>query len=193
MISLLSGQIIAKTEKNITLMTQGGVGYLVTLPQTILEKLQLNQEATLNIHTHVREDDISLYGFTTPAELAFFKQLLSVSGIGPKSALEIMSAPLNTVAQAINNEDSDTLSKIPGLGKKTAQRIILELKNKILPVTTDNNGQNSATMTFTMQEEVVIALTGLGYARHHIELTLKNCPQEITETEDIVRYFLKNS
>ncbi len=110
-----------------------GVGYKVNVPLTVIENLpEPTESLTLVVHTQVREDDISLFGFINEVELRVFELLLTVSGVGPKVALGLLSAlTADDLAQAISSDDVRTLTKVPGVGAKTAQRMVLELKEKI--------------------------------------------------------------
>src|SRR3989339_91803 len=130
MISYLSGTVIHIDIKYF-ILNVNGVGYQVFANNETISNIQLDQELKFFIYTSVKEDAINLYGFKTLDELNFFKQLISVSGVGPKTALEILNQPINLIKTAIFTGDSAFLSKTPGIGKKTAERLILELKNKI--------------------------------------------------------------
>ena len=133
MIAQLRG-IVARSAGNYVVLDVNGVGYKVNVPLTVIERLPpADQPLTLITHTQVREDDISLFGFMDESELKVFELLLTVSGVGPKVALGLLSAlTANDLAQAISSDDVRTLTKVPGVGAKTAQRMVLELKEKIL-------------------------------------------------------------
>lgn len=193
MIGYLQGTIKKKLAKNIILNT-GDVGYVVNVPGPLLEKCAEGKKLELYIFTKVREDDISLYGFVTIEELEFFKTVLNVNGVGPKTALEILSQDMDKTKAAILSNNLLFLSKIPGIGKKTAERIIVELKNKLdwvdsmrLHANLENEDGGEA------NDEAIEALIGLGYQRFEIVKILKKMPDVITKTEDIVTYFLKNN
>ncbi len=190
MIGYLSGKVIGidAQEKRLLLMAQN-VGYLVCCNTDLLAKTNVNQGIELFIHTAVREDDIALYGFETKEEYAFFKQLIGVSGIGPKSAMEILAAPLAVTQNAIVAEDANLLTRIKGIGKKTAERIILELKGKVAPVTMGKGKP----LPLPYSEDAVLALEGLGYERMHVIKVLSQLPKTVTKTSDIVKYFLKQA
>jgi Holliday junction DNA helicase RuvA len=188
MIGYLSGLIIDKDPTSVLVLT-GGVGYRVFATSDLIATAKSDHKIQLFIHTSVREDDISLYGFPGKDELKFFEQLLGVSGIGPKMAMEILSTPLSLTKNAIIGNDIATLTKIKGLGKKTAERLCLELHNKIDPVT----GSGSSKINSTIHDEVVSALESLGYERHQIIQSMSKLPADITETEEIVKYFLKSA
>lgn len=187
MIAYLSGNVIAKHERTVV-VNVNGVGYLVSVPRGTHEKIILGEPVELHIHTNVREDDLSLYGFSTLAELQFFKLVLTVSGVGPKSALEILSAPLDRVRHAIAKKDPLFLTKIQGIGKKTAERIIVDLQGKIQ--------EQVMSEEFTPgidHNDIIAALTSLGYSRAHVVQGLKKVPDELTDEESIIKYFLHHS
>ncbi len=190
MIGYLSGLIIDKDEKTLTVLT-GGIGYRVSGTTDLVTEAKIDHKVQLFIHTAVREDDISLYGFQKKEELKFYKQLLNVSGIGPKMAMEILATPIAMTQNAIVSEDIALLTKIKGLGKKTAERLCLELKNKIDPVMA-GSGSDGITKA-GVHEDAVLALESLGYERFQIIKFVAKLPAEISETEDIVKSFLKSS
>lgn len=187
MIGYLNGLIIDKNEKSLLVLAQS-VGYKVNVSTELIASVKEDQKIQLYIHMSVREDDISLYGFSKKEEMKFFEQLISVSGIGPKMAMDILSTPLNITQQAILNGDVGLLTKIKGLGKKTAERLILELKNKLNPVSIVSTGRIEA-----YSEEAVEALVGLGYEKFQIIKILAKLPPEIKKTEDVIRHFLKQA
>ena len=193
MIGYLQGTIKKKLPKAIILNT-GNVGYVVNVTAPLLEKCAEGKTLELYIFTKVREDDISLYGFNKIEELEFFKTVLNVNGVGPKTALEILSQDMDKTKAAILSNNLLFLSKIPGIGKKTAERIIVELKNKLdwvdsmrIHSNLENEDSNEA------NEEAIQALVGLGYQRFEIQKILTKMPQDLTKTEDVVTYFLKNN
>ena len=190
MIAYLSGLIIDKDEKSLTVLA-GGLGYRVFVTSDLLADARPEEKAQLFIHTAVREDDISLYGFQTKDERAFYEQLLSVSGIGPKMAMDILATPLSMTKNAIISEDIGLLTKIKGLGKKTAERLCLELKNKVEPVM--NSSPLKTAQQGTDYEDAVLALESLGYERYQVLKFVAELPADVQETEDIVKSFLKTS
>lgn len=192
MIAYLSGSVLSCGERNIILNVQG-VGYAVHAPRSLAEKTFEGQELNLHIYTNVREDDISLFGFETTQELAFFKLLLTVSGVGPKSALEILNAPIGKIKNAIAKRDISSLTSIQGIGKKTAERIIVDLSGKIKEDVLLSSAQTEQGSTeLSEQEEIVQALISLGYHRHQVVQGLKKVPTEIAGEEAIIKYFLQN-
>jgi Holliday junction DNA helicase RuvA len=158
MIASLHGKLISKKPYNL-IIDVACVGYSVQVPLTLLSSLpEENKDVFLYIHTHVREDAIQLYGFQTSDEKKIFTTLLGISGIGPKVALNILSTiPSNNFYNAINSEDVDILCKVPGLGKKTAHRLILELKGKLPSIKEKKD---------TIYDDTLSALINLGYKKN---------------------------
>jgi len=187
MISYLQGTILEKNHKSIILLVNN-IGYKIFITPTLLDKLKPNQ--TLELFTYLRhkDDGMDLYGFTTKNKLDFFEILLTISGVGPKSALGILEvASLTQIKKAILRDDPSLLYKVSGIGKKTAERIVVELKNKLdsLPIT---DKEISLTDSDT---EVFDALVGLGYQERDVRQALKQLPETITSTNDKIKHSLK--
>jgi Holliday junction DNA helicase RuvA len=164
MIAHLRGTLLAK-HPNQAIVETHGVGYdvVISVP-TFTEMPAAGAEVALHIHTHVREDSLSLYGFLRLAEKQLFEKLLTVSGIGPKLAITILSGmPVDEMVGAIRGGDLGRLTRIPGIGKKTAERMVLELRDK-LPAPTGTS-ETSALVTSPVEEDVISALVNLGYQR----------------------------
>jgi len=170
MIGSLRGKIIAKTEKFVLVET-GGVGYLVSVsPDTLSRAPKTNEEIFLFIHTHVREDALDLYGFAERDELEFFEMLLGVPGVGPRGALAILGiTSVETLRRAIGTGDTSYLTKISGIGKKTAEKIVVELRDKMA------KGLEACQGGETMQGELdaLEALKSLGYSQSEAREALK--------------------
>jgi Holliday junction DNA helicase RuvA len=171
MIAHLRGRLLAK-HPNQAIVETGGVGYDVTISVPTFSDLPaIGDEVTLHIHTHVREDLIALYGFLRPAEKRLFEKLITVSGIGPKLAITILSGmAADEMVKAIRGNDVARLTRIPGIGKKTAERMVLELRDK-LPA---EGVVESAVMPAinAVEEDVLSALMNLGYQRAAAERAL---------------------
>jgi Holliday junction DNA helicase RuvA len=169
MIAHLRGRLLSK-HPNQAVIETAGVGYDVTISiPTFSDLPSLGSEVALHIHTHVREDQIALYGFLRPAEKHLFEKLLTVSGIGPKLAITILSGmPADEMVGAIRHNDIARLTRIPGIGKKTAERMVLELRDKLPPAAETP----AAPTTTAMEEDVLSALTNLGYQRPAAERAL---------------------
>ena len=164
MIAHLRGKLLTK-HPNQAIIETAGVGYEVTITVSTYSELPvLGNEVALHIHTHVREDVLALYGFLRPAEKRLFEKLIGVSGIGPKLAITILSGmPADDMASAIRGNDIARLTKIPGIGKKTAERMVLELRDKLPTV---GAPEMPAIPTLSaVEEDVLSALTNLGYQR----------------------------
>jgi Holliday junction DNA helicase RuvA len=161
MIGQLRGRLEDK-RPNQVLVDVGGVGYLVQIPLSTFAALgELHAEVTLLIHTHVREDALSLYGFLTAREKQFFEMLISASGVGPALALRILSGlSVEELVPAIRTGDVPRLTRIPGVGKKTAERIVVELRDKMMAVE-EEAAQPAARAG--LDGDVVSALVNLGY------------------------------
>ena len=171
MIAHLRGRLITR-HPNQAIVDAGGVGYDVTISvPTFSELPPLGGEVSLHIHTHVREDQIALYGFLRPEEKQLFEKLLTVSGIGPKLAITILSGmPTEEMVNAIRGNDVARLTKIPGIGKKTAERMVLELRDKLAVA---GNEPAAVMPSFSaLQEDVLSALVNLGYQRAAAEKAL---------------------
>jgi Holliday junction DNA helicase RuvA len=171
MIAHLRGKLLAKHPNQVIVET-AGVGYDVTISVPTFSDLPaVGTEVALHIHTQVREDLIALYGFLRPSEKLLFEKLITVSGIGPKLAITILSGmPADELASAIRRNDIARLTRIPGIGKKTAERMVLELRDK-LPEAGPPSAPAMPAMSAT-EEDVLSALLNLGYQRAAAEKAL---------------------
>lgn len=175
MIALLTGRIAHKSPEFI-ILDVNGVGYQVQIPfSTYYELPEEGKTVSLSIYTHVREDAITLFGFRTTVEKQFFKLLISVSGIGPKMAKDILSnIQPNELAYAIIHGDLARLATIPGIGKKTAERMVLELKEKALKIDAGAppKGDDYASVSSGITDDVASALVNLGYKEALVQKAL---------------------
>jgi len=173
MIAQLRGVLLEK-HPNQAIVETGGVGYDVTIPVSTYTRLpDAGAEVRLRIHTHVREDALALYGFLTQDEKGLFEKLIGVSGIGPKLAVTILSglaAP--DLIQAISRGEVERLVRIPGIGKKTAERMVLELRDK-LPATSGEAPAPAAATLSAVEQDVLSALLNLGCARPQAETAVR--------------------
>jgi Holliday junction DNA helicase RuvA len=174
MIALLRGVLLEK-HPNQAIVEAGGVGYDVTVPVSTFTKLpETGAEVRLKIHTHVREDALALYGFMTQDEKALFEKLISVSGIGPTLAIKILSglaAP--DLILSIRRGEVEKLVKVPGVGKKTAERMVLELRDKLPATGGDEPGTPTAEALSPVDQDVLSALLNLGCARPQAEAAVR--------------------
>src|SRR5213594_1494260 len=175
MIWHLRGQLLVK-KPNYVLLDVQGVGYEVHIPLTSFYDLPSEgNEVALKIHTHVREDALILYGFSSHREKDFFVKLIAISGIGPKVAIGLLSGgKVEELAQAIADANLARLTAIPGIGRKTAERIVLELKGQIAPFVLPEQAQKTpeAGGSNGLQEDILSALVNLGYPRQAAEKAL---------------------
>ena len=184
MIGFIEGKIEHATDKYV-LVGVNGVGYKVYISTNVFKNLpKIGNEVKLFTHLHVREDILDLYGFLDQKDLEFFEMLISISGIGPKGAMNILSvASIETLKKAITNEESSILTKVSGIGQKTAEKIILELKSKVSGEYTDEKGGASG--------EAIDALVSLGYRLQEAREALKKVPDDVKEVGAKIKSALK--
>jgi len=185
---------LAKKSPNLAIVDVNGVGYALEISLSTYEALpEINSECHLLTFLYVREDTQKLFGFATEAERALFLELTSVSGIGPKVSMGILSAGnVSEVKSRIVNEDVAALKKLPGIGPKTAKRIILELRESL--ATESEEGGGEITRTSTIQNEAALALESLGYSRSQAEKGVKaaiSLDGEIESVEQLIKAALK--
>jgi Holliday junction DNA helicase RuvA len=170
---------LAEKRPNQVLVDVGGVGYVVLVPLSTYAALgELHTEVTLLIHTHVREDALSLYGFVSSREKHLFELLLSASGVGPSLALKILSGmSVDELVPAIRGNDLARLTKIPGVGRKTAERMVVELKDKLEAVAIEAE-RPAASSPAGVEADVVSALVNLGYEARIAEKAVEEARRE---------------
>lgn len=177
MIATINGQV-ADLDKDSIVVEVGGVGLRVAVPLPLLAELQRGKAIHLHTYLAVRENDLSLYGFKTKEERQYFGHLLGVSGIGPRLALAALSTlEPNAIRRAVFNEQAELFSQVPGIGKKTAQQILLHLKDK-LP---DIEGLEPLEAMASADSEVLEALTSLGYSVVEAQAALQSLPKDTPE------------
>lgn len=194
MIALLNGQLVQKTVSQV-ILDVGGVGYRLLIPLSTYYALPDEGNVLLQVHTHVREDALLLFGFHTEAEKDLFGLLLSVSGVGPKVALNILShLPTAELRQALSQGNVKHLATVPGIGKKTAERLVLELREKIgrMEVPATDSAQISETTVTDVQDDALSALVNLGYKENLSRKALDRLDLEPgTPLEEILKQALK--
>lgn len=163
-----------------------GIGFVVHSTPACLAKLKTGQEASFWTHTAVRETSIDLYGFETEEELRVFELLITVSGVGPKSGLAILSvAGVKSIEEAVGSNDTSALTKISGIGRKTAEKIVLELNGKLIST---RKGENRTSEDIDVFE----ALKSLGYREKDIQEAIKKLPKDLAGANEKIKYVLKN-
>jgi Holliday junction DNA helicase RuvA len=194
MIGYLKGNVIDE-KNNVVIIEANGVGYEVTCSQSVYQKLLSEKYGSAYIYTAVREDGIFLYGFISLEEKEMFLKLISVSGVGPKMGITVLSSmSLSTLALCIAKGDVKTLSGVKGLGKKTAERIILELKEKMESVDAETGEIFAPTETLGDNEnDAITALATLGFTRGESVTAVKKAKaQGLKTVEQILAFALKN-
>lgn len=187
MIAYLEGEIIHLTDKFIIINT-GNVGYKVSVTPQTISLYTLGKKTSLFIYTAVRENSIDLYGFNNINELSFFELLLDVSGIGPKGALGIIAlAPIETIKRAIATGDVGYLNKVSGIGKKTAEKIIIELRDKLKDYKNDTDTPG----TLRDESDILEALKSLGYSQNEARDSLHEVPSTVIGTNARIKEALK--
>ncbi|MCG2591385.1 Holliday junction branch migration protein RuvA [Ramlibacter sp. XY19] len=183
MIGKLTGTLSDKNPPQV-LVDCNGVGYEVDVPMSTFFNLPgLGEKVTLLTHFVVREDAQILYGFGSPGERAAFRELIKISGVGPRTALSVLSGmSVGDIAQAVTAQDAGRLVKVPGIGKKTAERLLLELKGKI---GADLGLPGGGTPVTDHQGDILQALVGLGYSDKEAQAALKSLPKDIGVSEGI--------
>lgn len=188
MISHLCGTVLHTTDKTVTLDVNG-VGYLVYSTTDTLSRINSfeDEKVKLWIHMSVRENALELFGFSTLEELDFFQMLIEISGIGPRGALGIIGmGSVDTLKNAIASGDTGYLTKVSGIGRKTAEKIVLELKDKLTL-----RGHSAESGTLRSESDVAQALMALGYPQHEIRDALKDIPDTATDTNSRIKEALK--
>lgn len=187
MIRELKGNL-GTIEGNALTLFVGGVGYHVyASPYTLGKVAGVDGELHLHIHTHVREDQLALYGFLTRDELSMFELLISVSGIGPKAGMSILAiADPKTIRTAIVNKDPTILTRVSGVGKKTAEKVIIELQNKVSSLDIADQAEALA------DQEALEALTALGYTVSEARDALKQIPAEVRNVGERLKLALRS-
>lgn len=188
MISIIQGSIYARLNDALIVMV-GGVGLRVLVPQPLLRASRVGEPVLLHTHLVVREDDLSLIGFATDDELDLFHKLITVSGVGPKLALSVLSnmAP-DALRMAIGQEHAEMLARVPGIGKRTAGKIVLELKDKVGEVEVS---EGLAALT-EADAAVIDALTALGYSIVEAQRAVQALPRDVTDVEERLRRALSS-
>ena len=193
MIAQLSGTLTHKSPQHV-IVDVGGVGYRVFVSLTSFAALpETGASITIHTYTHLREDQLTLFGFMSMEEKEIFQKLIAVSGVGPKMALTILSGiPATELANAIAGENTARLQSIPGVGKKTAERITVELKDKLLAYLSHTEPTEATTTSNRLYNDVLSALTNLGYQRPQAEKAMKRVPwHEVDTIESAIRRTLK--
>jgi len=192
MIAFLRGRVLEKSPNRL-IVDVSGVGYDLAVPlSTFYTAGEPGAEIALRVHTHVREEQIALFGFATSLELATFERLIAVSGIGPKLALSVLSGmESRDLIATIERSDVAGLTRIPGVGKKTAERIIIELRDRLPKAAGGDTGARAPGPADGMRDDLISALTNLGYHRQAIDRVVEKATAVTSRFEDALRAALK--
>jgi holliday junction DNA helicase RuvA len=183
MIGSITGIVSAKGLDWLLLQTQGGVGYKVFATHNAVTTALIGDPFELVTYLVVREDQLTLYGFKTEAELNFFTQLISINGVGPRMGLNILNAgSVHDLKTAIVSNNLAVITMISGIGKKTAERIMIELKNNLDVIGIDYSGDT---------EDLLSALTGLGYNAYEVRKVITALPKDLPDTEARLKHALQ--
>ncbi len=191
MIGYLTGKIISKKPTQI-MLDVNGVGYIINITISTFESLPDNSEETVSLYTYlnVREDALILFGFSTLAEKEMFQLLIAVNGVGPKSAQSILSGiQIEELHTALRNNDLSRIIAIPGIGRKTGERLIIELRDKVEKLS--DSFELSSDINYTIKNDAVLALTQLGYNQKIADKTVRTILNEINNPS--LEVLLKNS
>ncbi len=196
MIAYLKGKLVHKEPTHV-IVEVGGVGYQAFISLNTYSEIKDKEEIRIVTYLHVREDAHILYGFSSESEKSMFLNLISVNGVGPNTAMMVLSSlPPSELKSAILREDAATLQAVKGIGGKTAQRLILELKDKVRKSSSDDPSILPGMVSNTMRQEALTALTTLGIARAAAEKSIDSVLKKSGITislEDLVKQALKNA
>jgi Holliday junction DNA helicase RuvA len=191
MVRLVRGRVLSTGKDHIVVdvgSEAGGIGLRVFVPEPAAAQQTPGSPITLYTHLHVREDILALYGFVSDDELFMFEMLLNVSGVGPKVALATLSMLTpDALRLALANDEPAIIARVPGVGRRTAQKIVLELKDKIQPSAA---GLATLAQVTDVDTEVIEALTALGYSVVEAQRAVQKLPKEVTSVEDRLRLAL---
>lgn len=187
---------VEETDKNGIVLSAGDIGYYLQCPASVMNAVSAGEKRKIYTYLHVREDAIVLFGFLTKEDKAMFLRLISVSGIGPKIALQVLSSiSAGDLALILVGGDASALTRVPGIGKKTAQRLILELREKVendeLKDAIADKG-NVPAAAASAANDAVYALTALGYSPQDAEKAVESVIPECKNTEEIIRTVLRS-
>lgn len=188
MIGKISGRVVEKNSRS-AIVEAGGIGYRVFAQEKTLEACALGADVSLWTHLWVKEDALDLYGFLSEEELSFFELLIGISGIGPKTALGILSiAPPETLAQAIASGNTSYLTKVSGIGRKNAEKIVLELRDKLKSAAREEDGSNA----LSEDADVLLALKSLGYGAKEAREAMQQISNDVKDTGERIKAALKH-
>ena len=197
MIAYLKGKIIDINENKLVILTDSWIGYEVFINEKTFFELNKNKQVSLFIYHHIIEKNQSLFGFLQKEEKQIFEELIKISGIWGKVAIQILNLWINNLSNAIANEDKKMIESIKWIGKKMAEKIILELKDKdfvqniAFSSSDTKNKTNELKIEKTLKQDIISTLTNMGYSKSAIEIALTKIPEELETIEEILPVVIK--
>lgn len=195
MIAFLQGEVIELDFHDVTVLTSGGVGYGVLINELTYAHLSLEERAQLYIYHHRTENSEALFWFLTPEDKKVFSELIKISGVWGKVAMQILSLGISRLMQAVSMQDNKTIESIKGIGKKMAEKIILELKDKDFWMTLESISETNQSSQMTLSPELYTSiketLTNMWYAPKDVEKILQNLPEGMEDAGEIIPYAIR--
>ncbi|MDD4151368.1 MAG: Holliday junction branch migration protein RuvA [Candidatus Gracilibacteria bacterium] len=196
MLSYLKGKIIDLDANSVIILTESGIGYELIINEITYSRLLNEKETEIYVYHHITENSQSLFGFLEKEEKELFKELIKVSGIGGKVANNILNLGIDKLIQAVKLEDENTITSIPGIGKKMASKMILELKDKDffkysnIEIKKDTGTKRK--IESSIQINVIDSLTNMGYKKQDIEKVLQELPENLVSINEIIPFVIRN-
>ncbi|MCH8518584.1 Holliday junction branch migration protein RuvA [Candidatus Gracilibacteria bacterium] len=196
MLGYISGKILEINENSILILTESGLGYEILINELSFSKLAVKEETELYLYHHITEGHQTLFGFLTLEEKKLFTELLKISGIGGKAGLQILMLGKERLIEAVQGDDGKTIESIKGIGKKMAEKIILELKDKDFVknysgVSTEKTSAKQLSLPPTILENIKTTLQNMGYQNRDIERVLQILPENYTSLEEILPFMIR--
>ncbi|MCH2188869.1 Holliday junction branch migration protein RuvA [Candidatus Gracilibacteria bacterium] len=191
MIAYIEGNVLEKSFNTVTLLTNGGVGYEIHIHEGTYSQLPGSGICSLYVYDHITENARSLFGFLEAEEKQVFKELLKISGVGGKVALQILSLGIQNLLQAITQQDNKSIESVKGIGKKMAEKILLELKDKDFGITLSAEPSSRVSLPQGLSESIQSTLVGMGYTPQDVARCLSQLPPDMTDAADILPYVIQ--
>lgn len=197
MIGYISGKILEITDNSILVLPEGGVGYEIGINEITFANLSLREDVSLYVYHHITEWGQSLFGFETLEEKKLFTELIKISGVGWKVALQILSLGKNRLISAVQEDDKRTIESIKGIGKKMAEKIVLELKDKdfvknyVWEQSTHKKSPEQISLPKTLRENISATLQNMGYQMRDIERVMLEVPAHYSSVEEVLPFMIR--
>jgi len=197
MIGYISGKILEITDHSVLILPEGGVGYEIGINEITFANLAIREDTALYIYHHITEGGQSLFGFETLEEKRLFTELIKISGVGGKVALQILSLGKNRLISAVQEDDKRTIESIKGIGKKMAEKIVLELKDKdfvknyVWEQSTHKKSPEQISLPKTLRENISATLQNMGYQMRDIERVMLEVPAHYSSVEEVLPFMIR--